>query len=641
MGVVDPSLGTFIFSDATTGGPVDVTITYTSPSGTMVSGTYTINVTGLILTPTSPVGIVAGTSHTITASGTPSSGIVSIVGSDPGTTAGSFILTSSGPTVGIIDFVGSTASGIATVDVMYSPLVGAPIVVSYEIHVSILSFSPVSPLDLPVGAALTTVTAIGGPLGGTYSGGGFIDPTTGGTFGTIEPTDGTFTFDGASMAGMATIPVTYTPVCSSSSSECNYTINVSNLMFSPASPLGVLAGTGPVVITATGTPPGGTLSIPTFDPDTTGGTFIVGPGTDEFTFDGFIAGGTASADITYTPLPGDGPPITGTYTVEVSSLTFSPASPLDFVAGSPDEMITAVGAPTGGTYSTVVSLPFTDGTTGGTFDSLDPALGTFTFGGATTGGPATIDIVYTPPAGLPNTMTYTVNVTALSPAPASPHAVTTASPDFTITATGSPAGGMISIASISPGTTGGVFSLSSSGPTVGTIDFTSATSTGLASVGITYTPLVGPTITLPYEVTVVDLTFSPDPGMFRVGDTDLSISASGFPTGGTYSTSVSLPLTDPVTGGVFDSLSSTTGSFTFGGATTGGPATIPITYTTLGVSITLPYTVNVTGLTFSPTSPALTTDGTDITITVTGSPMGGFVSIAGGTKHYWRFILIN
>ena len=107
--------------------------------------------------------------------------------------------------------------------------------------------------------------------------------------------------------------------------------------------------------------------------------------------------------------------------------------------------------------------------------------------------------------------------------------------------------------------------------------FSGATTAGTDVVSITYTPPVGPSITIVYTVTVETLSFAPLSADYIVGDPDITIFGAGSPPGGTFSTSVSLPFTDSVTGGTFDALDPSAGTFTFGGATSGGAALIPIT----------------------------------------------------------------
>ena len=203
--------------------------------------------------------------------------------------------------------------------------------------------------------------------------------------------------------------------------------------------------------------------------------------------------------------PPTGPSITSTYTIEVSNLTFVPTSPASFLVGDAPLTITAVGAPALGTYSTSLTLPATDPVTGGTFDALDPSGGTFTFATPTSGGPASIPITYTPPPpAVAITATYVINVTNLTFTPPPTEGVILGG-SFTITATGDPALGTISIVASDVSATGGAFSLTSAGPTVGTIEFAGSSSVGTATVDVMYTPPTGPSITSTYTLIVSSL----------------------------------------------------------------------------------------------------------------------------------------
>jgi hypothetical protein len=141
-----------------------------------------------------------------------------------------------------------------------------------------------------------------------------------------------------------------------------------------------------------------------------------------------------------------------------ASLSFNPLSPASVTAGDPDLNITALGSPSGGTFSSGASL---GGSTGGTFTAVHPSLGTFTYMGSTSAGTASIDITYTPLVGAPVVVTYSVDVSAVTPPtslsfnPLSPSAVVSGSPALNITASGSPAGGTYSTANALSGGTGG------------------------------------------------------------------------------------------------------------------------------------------------------------------------------------------
>ena len=73
-----------------------------------------------------------------------------------------------------------------------------------------LSFSPTGPATFIVGGPPITTSAIGTPPGGTYTGGGFTDSGTSGIVSTVDLSDGSFTFGGASTGGEVSVPITYT-----------------------------------------------------------------------------------------------------------------------------------------------------------------------------------------------------------------------------------------------------------------------------------------------------------------------------------------------------------------------------------------------------------------------------------------------
>lgn len=88
--------------------------------------------------------------------------------------------------------------------------------------------------------------------------------------------------------------------------------------FSQASPLTVNLGGGDSVITVTGSPTGGSLSLSNIVGGGTGGTFVLGPGALDFTFttSSTTATGTATVSVTYTP-PAPNLPVTITFTITV------------------------------------------------------------------------------------------------------------------------------------------------------------------------------------------------------------------------------------------------------------------------------------------------------------------------------------
>jgi subtilisin-like proprotein convertase family protein len=664
---ISPSSGVFSYSGSTSAGTAFIDVTYTPLSGSPLTLTYTVSVTAalpatsLSFLPLSPALITAGASSLpITATGTPAGGSYSSANADGGGTGASF--SAIGSSSGAFTFSGSTSAGTASVEITYTPLSGTPLTLTYIVLVSAtpppasLTFVPASPASFTAGDPSLALIAVGSPAGGTYSTSGASTGGTGASFSAIGTSSGAFSFSGATLAGTASISVTYTPLTGAPVSAL-YVVNVSlvppptQLIFIPTSPTSLVAGDPPISITAIGNPSGGSYSNGPSMGGTTGGLFSsVSSSLGTFTFSNSVAAGTASVDITYTPLSGS--PITLLYTVEVldipppSSLSFTPASPSTITVADPSLSITAVGFPAGGMYS---SAGASSGGTGGSFSAISSTAGTFSFFGTTATGTASIDITYTPVSGSPVTLTYSVVVVAVPPPaslsflPTSPASVSLGDPDLSITATGSPAGGTYSNGAVISGGTGGTFSTISS--TTGVFTFSGFFAVGTASVGITYTPLSGAPVTLTYSVTVsalpptTSLAFIPtSPASFTLGDPDLSLLAIGSPSGGMYSNGA----TGGGTGGSFSAITPFGGSFTFSGATSAGTATVAITYTPpTGTPLTLVYSVTVftsppsTALTFAPAGPASITAGDPVlSITATGTPSGGTYSSAvsmGGT----------
>jgi subtilisin-like proprotein convertase family protein/replication initiation and membrane attachment protein DnaB len=666
---IHPSLGTFTFGGSSSAGTASSNITYTPVSGSPLTLTYSITVTfvpppaSLSFNPLSPASLTSGDPDlNITANGSPVGGSYTSSNASSGSTGGSF--SSIHPSLGTFTYGGSTASGTASVDITYTPVVGAPVLQSYVVNVSAtpppatLSFNPLSPATFATGSPALTVTAIGSPVGGTYSSGSIVLGGTGGSFSAVHPSLGTFTFGSASSAGTASIGITYTPL-SGAPVVATYVVTVvvtpppASLSFNPLSPASVTAGDPDLNITALGSPSGGTFTSGASLGGSTGGSFTaVHPSLGTFTYMGSTSAGTASIDITYTPLVGA--PVVVTYSVDVSAVTppatlnFNPLSPANVSVGAPVLNITASGSPSGGSFSNGASV---GGGTGGSFSSIHPSLGTFTFSGATVAGTASITITYTPLAGAPAVTTYSVVVSAVPPPaslafnPVSPASITAGDPTLNVTATGTPSGGSFTSSNANSGTTGGSFTAVH--PSLGTFTFSGTSAGGSATVDITYTPLAGAPVLATYTVSVgapppvVALSFNPaSPAVYVVGSPALSITATGTPSGGTYSTS---NISTGGTNGSFGSIGTSSGVFTFSGATLAGVALIDVTYTPVsGSPLTLTYTVNVSAapppatLSFNPVSPASVTIGAPaLNITATGTPSGGTfssgASMGGGT----------
>ena len=614
---------TFSYGGAVSPGDAIIELLYTV-DGVTGAIPFSVCVVGFTFIPSYPgtnfFGLETGSDPlTITAIGNPPGGTFELTGFDPGSTGGSF------SPVGLLDpisntfvFSGSSGAGTAVADIRYTlPTNGIVIETTYTMETVSLVFSPASPLEIAVGGTPVTIDAIGIRSGGIYTATGAVDNGTSGSFSAIDPITGEFTFDGALSAGSASLDVTYTSLAGTAVTK-TYTVIVSSLAFSPPSPLSVLAtpaGSAPVTVTVIGGDDGGTISIITQSGGGTGGVFAV-TGASTFSFSGATTGGTATADILYTPPIGA--TVLMTYTVNVTSLTFSPPSPAGVAVGDV-LFVTATGLPPGGTYS---GGGATDLVTGGSFSTIDSVGGTFTFSGAIATGTATTSFTFTPVVGASITLSYSVIVTSLDFAPASPIALTTSDSPVLVTAIGGPSGGTYT-GSFSAGSIVGL-----AAPSIGlvsgtfTVDPSTVTTGGTATYDVTYTPaLPAVPITASYVIHVTHLTFSPaSTSGVTVGST-LTVTVTGTPAGGSFSGG---GFTDPVTTGVFSTVSGST--FTFSGATESGAASADFTYDPGSpfVPLTLTYTVVVTNLRFSPASPlALTTSDSPTLVTAIGEPAGG------------------
>lgn len=226
----------------------------------------------------------------------------------------------------------------------------------------------------------------------------------------------------------------------------------------------------------------------------------------------------------------------------ISAIAFSPLSgALTVDIGDPDQIINMTAIPPGGIFAL---SNINGGGTGGTF-ILGPGANqlTFTASSTTAIGVATVDVTYTPLDGnFPSTATYIVNVVftvlqaTLTFNPTSPQSVTTGDPDLVVTATGSPAGGMLSLSNINAGGTGGTFNL---GPAGNQFTFTSSATTtaGTATCDVTYTP---PVPDLPVTVTYTVNVAEPLGGSFS-NTTPISTTAA------TTTSPITVPLSATVT----------------------------------------------------------------------------------------------
>lgn len=630
--------GSFMFSGATSAGTASIMVMYVSGID-MVTETYTINVSAapvptLAFSPTSGnfTACDPGT-ITVTATTSPTSGTVAVNSTSTATTGGSFSLTDAnmnGDGDGIeFTYSGATAPGTASITLTYTPTCGAGTMVTYNVAVASaparsISFSPTVGSFTACDAGLLTVTVSGTPSGGTLSVTSTNTATTGGIFVLTDSLiggdgdAGEFTYSGATDPGSATLTLTYDLGCGPTA-VMTYTVTVASaptrsISFSPPTGTFNACSASTLTVTVSGSPSGGTLSVDSTVTGVTGGSFVLtdsqigGDGdAGEFTYSGATSAGTASITLTYNL--GCGPTATMTYNVTVSgsttTVTFAPTSGTYTACNTSTSTTTVTASPSGGTLA--VNSTST-AVTGGMFNLTDSTVnpsGAFTYSGATAAGTASITLTYTPPCGPPSTNTFNVTVSAasaptLSFSPPTTTVTACSGATATITVNGSPTGGTLLVTASNTATTGGSFTLTDSqvggDGDAGEVTFSGFINPGSASVSVRYDLGCGPTTTMTYNVTVnaassLSLTFSPTtPTTFQVGQSALSIDAEGSPTGGTFSTAMA---SGGTTGGTFGSINSSTGVFSFSGATGAGTATINVTYTNCGTSTTLTYTVNV------------------------------------------------
>ena len=401
-------------------------------------------------------------------------------------------------------------------------------------------------------------------------------------------------------AGSIKITATYTePGINIINNEADFIVTIpvipASITFDPVSPLNLSAGEGDVIITASGTPAGGAFTFGGIIPGSTGGTFSLLNAVDGiFSFGGSTNAGVAEVEILYSPNVASGSaPVLATYTINVSNIiSVNPASPLGTGIGAADVTITAGGSPSGGVFSLgTVSDP---DTTGGAFQLIDPS-GIFSFGGASSAGTVTADLIYAPPGGgATATFVYVVDVSNISFDPISPATLVIGEDPLEVTVTGNPAGGTISFGVIDLSQTGGIFAVTNA--TAGTFNFSSPSSLGLASVEVIYTPPGAAAISASYQVQTGSIIISQTAGStafaattasgsglfgFPLGSPDMVRSLTGDPEGGIFA----IEMEDvSATGGDFVLLSAgpTTGEISYGGATSTGTAVAVVSYTLPG-----------------------------------------------------------
>jgi hypothetical protein len=603
-----------------------------SPSNAIFTFSYTIQVATLSFSPTSPLAYIPSSPQSIQATGNPVGGTFSRIVNDVDST-GLFVSSISGS--GLFSISGGSSGGVVEIEVHYTlPSSSTDLIATFLVEVVTLQFTPASPASIFVGDLLN-VTAVGLPTGGTFTGGGNFNSNTGGTFSSIS-SSGSFTFSGSTQGGTATASFTYSPPAGFPVLTLIYTVHVSSLTFSPASPIAVEAlstGSLPVSIQALGLGAGGTYAIGLGGVSTggTGGSFSGPTATGNFSFSGATSGGIASISIAYTPP--NGLTVSATFILEVLRLNLSTASDTTLVSlGSLSDLTVTL------TSSSTISFGAIN--TGGTGGSFLPSGGgsssesfTFTTSTTTALGTATLQILLTSPSGGVLSHTYRVIVGSLSFNPASPLSFLAGSPDATIATTGLPTGGSLSLGTTSVSATGGSFSLTGTNPAVLTFGGSGSpiTASGTATAQVIYT-LPSGTISAVFEVNVGSgLTFSPAnplkvslaPGSPPSGM--VSITAVGSPGSGTFSSSAA---TGGTTGGTFVAINAS-GIFSFSGATSAGVASMTITYNPGSAPVSVVYEVYVSRLSFSPASPQTLTLGQNLTFSVSGAPTPGTVSFSG------------
>jgi hypothetical protein len=426
---------------------------------------YTIQVATLSFSPTSPLAYIPSSPQSIQATGNPVGGTFSRIVNDVDST-GLFVSSISGS--GLFSISGGSSGGVVEIEVHYTlPSSSTDLIATFLVEVVTLQFTPASPASIFAGEVLN-VTALGLPTGGTFTGGGNFDSNTGGSFSSIS-SSGSFTFSGSTQGGTATASFTYSPPAGFPVLTFIYTVHVSSLTFSPASPIAVEAlstGSLPVSIQALGLGAGGTYAVGSGGVSTggTGGSFSGPTATGSFSFSGATSGGAVSISIAYTPA--NGLLVSSTFTIEVLALTLSTPSDTTLVSlGSLSDLTVTL------TSSSTISFgAINTGGTGGSFmlSGGGSSAESFTFTTSTTTavGTATLVILLTAPSGGVLSHTYTVIVGSLSFNPASPLSFLAGSPDATVTATGLPSGGSLSLGTTSVSATGGSFSLTGTNPAV-------------------------------------------------------------------------------------------------------------------------------------------------------------------------------
>jgi subtilisin-like proprotein convertase family protein len=619
-----PTTASFTFGGATSTGSATLNLLYQGSGIPSEVFSLKIKVLKIAFSKASPATIELGSgAFDVTMKISPAGGSVSITSSSPGTTGGSFSLVA--PLA--FRFSGYSNTGVASVTFLYTSTLGETAEFSYELGVLSISFNPTSPLLYLKLSDTASLQATGSPSGGTYSFGAFADFGTGGTFGAIHSSAGTFNFGGTSSAGKSHIDVHYTDSTGRFSLKKIFIVRVQELPLTTASPATLLLeaeGTLPLSVSVKNAFAGGSLTLLDQNSGGTAGTFSTS-GNDTFSFTTATAFGTASANFRYTPLA-PATPVLFTYVVYVIELSFTPVSPI-IVGLRSTTNVEIQAAPSGGGILAVA----TEGEvqTGGAFS----ISGTnFLFIQPTSVGTASVTIQYQAPlpGAKPVQRTFSITVATLRFIPPSPLGFRIGTTQD-VQAFPSPAGGTFS----------SVFTdVDSTGITVtpinatGIFNVSGGVQGGRGEVEVQYTPPnTTAFLSFIYIIHVVGLTFDPPSPAQTVTGNTLNITAIGTPPGGQYFGGGNF---NSNTQGTFSVIASD-GTFTFGGATQAGIASTYISYLPpLGnnLMITLLYIVTVVDLGFLPPTPhtveALSTGSVSVDIQAIGTPTGGTYSLGSG-----------
>jgi hypothetical protein len=265
------SVGTVSFSGASVSGTASVDITYTVGTESFTR-TFVLNVTApppTTLSFSPAVGTFSACNAMalnvdITAS--QNDGVLTIDSFNTSATGGdfAFIDNTIDPTATLL-YYGGITTGVASITLSYAPVCGETILTTYNVTVvagppPVLTFDPSSTPSYTAGSGTSiNIIATGNPLEVLL----VQVPLRGEQEVLLVPVapNGSFTFSGATTAGIASVNVTYN-LCGSSTT-LTYQVNVvdaTTLNFAPNTPQTVIAcSTTPLTVSLISAPVGGTL----------------------------------------------------------------------------------------------------------------------------------------------------------------------------------------------------------------------------------------------------------------------------------------------------------------------------------------------------------------------------------------------